>query len=154
MDIWIAVVLVVFGIIFLLLEIFVFPGIGVTGIVGTISLIAGVIIAFNQGTEMGMYTLGGVMLSVGVLIYVSVKTDTMSRMALLKNIDSKVEMNEMSKLQVGEEGITVSRLAPMGKARFGNVYTEVSSWEGFIDENTPIRIEKFIDNTIFVSPII
>ena len=154
MDIWVALVLVVFGVIFLLLEIFVFPGIGITGIVGSISLILGVIIAFNQGSEEGMYTLGGVLLSVSLLIFISVKMDTFSVMALSKNIESKVETNEMKKLNIGEEGVTVSRLAPMGKARFGNVYSEVSSWEGYIDENTPVRIEKFIDNTIFVSPII
>lgn len=154
MDIWVAVILLVFGVIFLLLEIFVFPGLGVTGVVGLISLILGVIIAFNQSTEAGMYTLGGVLVSVSVLIYISIKTDTLSTMALSKNIDSKVEMNEMTKLKIGEEGVTVSRLAPMGKARFGNVYSEVSSWEGYIEENTPVRIEKFIDNTIFVSPII
>jgi membrane-bound ClpP family serine protease len=154
MDIWAAVVLIIFGVIFLLLEIFVFPGIGVTGIVGSIALILGVIIAFNQSAEIGMYTLASVLVSASILIYVSVKTDSLSKMALSRNIESKVEMNEMKKLKIGEEGITVSRLAPMGKARFGNIYSEVSSWEGYVEENTPIRIEKFIDNTIFVSSII
>jgi len=153
MDIWVAILLVVFGLLFLVLEVFVFPGVGVSGLVGIIALSVGVYIAFQLNFETGLTVLGGSVVGTSVMIYLSVKYDSFSMMSLNTEINSKVDVNHLSELKVGDTGTTISRLAPMGKARFEEMYAEVSSWDGFIDENTPIKIEKIKDNTIFVSPI-
>lgn len=153
MDIWIALVLIVFGLLFLVLEVFVFPGVGVSGIVGILALGSGVVIAFMIDTTFGMISLGGSLVGASILVYLSIKFDTFSKMSLATNIDSVIKVNHISELNVNDKGVTISRLSPMGKARFGNFYSEVSSWDGFIEEETPIKIEKIVDNTIFVSQI-
>ncbi|MFT6801281.1 MAG: membrane-bound ClpP family serine protease [Salibacteraceae bacterium] len=153
MDIWIALVLVLFGLIFLILEVFIFPGVGISGVIGVISLLAGVIIAFKIDVYWGLFTLLGSLVGTSVLVYFAIKLDTFSIMALTKNIDSKVDFNNLNVLQVNDQGITISRLAPMGKAEFNNMHSEVSSQDEFIDENTPIKITYIKNNTIFVSPI-
>jgi membrane-bound ClpP family serine protease len=154
MDIWVALLLVSFGLLFLVLEVFVFPGVGISGLVGILALGAGVTMAFMQDTYLGMLTLGGSLIGTSILIYLSIKFDTFSIMSLSTQIDSKVQVNHLKELKVNDEGVTISRLAPMGKARFGNMYSEVSSWNGYVEENTPIKIEKIKDNTIFVTSLI
>lgn len=153
MDIWLAIVLVSFGLIFLVLEVFVFPGVGISGVLGIISLGIGVYIAFQLDTYLGLFTLASSLLGTSILVYFSIKFDTFSMMSLKTNIDSKVEVNHLSELKISDTGISISRLAPMGKAQFNDFYSEVSSQEGFIEENSPIIITNIKDNTIFVSPI-
>ncbi|MGB0807215.1 MAG: hypothetical protein ACPGRC_11020 [Salibacteraceae bacterium] len=153
MDIWVAILLVSFGLIFLVLEVFVFPGVGLSGVLGIISLGIGVFIAFKLDTYLGLFTLGGSLVGTSILVYFSIKYDTFSIMSLTTNIDSKVEVNHIKELKINDTGVSVSRLAPMGKAQFNEFYSEVSTQGGFIEENTPIIISNIKNNTIFVSPI-
>ena len=153
MDIWVAVTLVLFGLLFLVLEVFIFPGVGISGIVGILALGIGVFMAFKIDTYAGIATLTGALIGSSIMVWLSIKYDAFSKMFLSQNIDSKVRVNHIAELKIGDEGVTVSRLAPMGKVRFGNMYSEVSSWEGFVDEKTDVKIVKIDNNTIFVSPL-
>lgn len=153
MDIWVAVLLVFFGLVFLVLEVFVFPGVGVSGLVGILALLAGVFMAFQESTITGMITLTGSVVGTSILLYLSMKYDTFSRMSLKTSIESKVDVNHLEELNEGTEGVTISRLAPMGKARFNEMVVEVASWHGLINHDTAIKIEKIKNNTIYVSPI-
>ncbi|MCC8142562.1 MAG: NfeD family protein [Tannerellaceae bacterium] len=40
----------------------------------------------------------------------------------------------------GDEGITLSRLAPIGKATINGIVVEAKSEEGFIDEEVPLVV--------------
>ena len=153
MDIWIAIVLVSFGLIFLILEVFIFPGVGISGVIGLISVVVGIIIAFKLDTYLGLLTLGGSLVGTSILIYFAIKYDTLSIMSLSSKIDSKVNENHLDVVKQNDKGMTISRLAPMGKAQFGDYYCEVSSLDEFIEENTPIQILYIQNNTIFVSTI-
>ena len=62
-------------------------------------------------------------------------------------------INHLEELKENDKGVSISRLAPMGKARINSFVVEVSSRTGFIDENVAIKIERITDNTIFVSPL-
>jgi len=57
-------------------------------------------------------------------------------------------------LQVGEKGITTSRLNPMGKAKFGKIQVEVKSQSSFINQHEEIEIIKIEQNSIIVKPSI
>lgn len=153
MDIWVAILLVSFGLVFLVLEVFVFPGVGLSGAVGLISLTIGVIMAFKIDTYTGLFVLGGSLVGTSILVYYSIKFDTFSIMSLKTNIDSKVAVNHLDELTVGDKGVAISRISPMGKAQFNDFFSEVASQSGFIEENSPIEIIEIKDNTIFVSPI-
>ena len=151
MDIWLSIVLIVFGLIFLLLEFFVFPGVGISGVLGIIALVSGVVIAFYLSTFTGYLAFTGSGVAVGVLSYIAYKFDTLSMMSLKREIKSKVEVNHLKELKINDQGMSISRLAPMGKAQFADYIVEVQSYDGFVDENTAIRIELIKDNTIFVT---
>ena len=68
-------------------------------------------------------------------------------------IDSKVQDTGESTLSIGDSGKAVTRLAPMGTARFGGKSYEVKSLEGMIDAGTEVEIVMFEDNKIYVKPV-
>ena len=55
-------------------------------------------------------------------------------------------------LSVGDTGKAVTRLAPIGTARFDGKSYEVKSLEGMIDAGTDIEVVLFEDNKIYVKP--
>ncbi len=153
MDIWIAVVLVVFGLLFLVLEIFIFPGFGISGVVGLICVGIGIYLAFQTSGNMGWTILAGSATGTGILFYVSMKYNLLSRASLKTNIDAQVKVNHLDKLEANDEGVSISRLAPMGKAEFKGYRVEVNSVEGYIAENMPVYITHIKNNNIFVSSL-
>ena len=73
----------------------------------------------------------------------------MEKASLHTAIDSKVN-TESQELNIGDEGITITRLS-IGKARInGNVY-EVQSTQGIIEQNSEIIVNKIEGYKIFVT---
>ncbi len=84
------------------------------------------------------------------LTFLFLKTSTWKPFMLSTTIDSKVNENP-NELAVGQKGKTLSRLAPMGKAKFGNTIVEVTSIQDFIDEGSEVSIVKIEQNKIIVN---
>jgi len=53
-------------------------------------------------------------------------------------------------VQVGETGIAISRLAPIGNANFSGNVVEVKSLSGFIDVGSEIEAISVSENEILV----
>ena len=63
----------------------------------------------------------------------------MRRISLTTNIDAKVDTSDLKKINVGEVGITQSRLNPMGKVFINDLTVEAKSIDGqMIDEETEV----------------
>ncbi len=153
MNILLIIILILIGLAFLLLELLVIPGTTITGVFGTVSI--GVAIWQSYviyGEKIGTIILFGIVFLTVILIYFSLKSNTWQRIMLKKNIDGKVNYFDSYQPQENDEGVTISRLAPMGKARFGEDYFEVKSHKGLIDPNTKIIITKIENNQIIVQP--
>lgn len=151
---WIIVVsLIVVGIIFLLLEILVVPGTTVVGLIGMGMVIGGVVVAFNQyGVPTGVIALIAALLFSLVAITLALKSNTWKKAMLSTEIDGRVNVVEAGSVMAGDEGLTITRLNPMGKAMIKDEYYEVSSKDNLIDENTPIVVLKVDGNKIIVKP--
>ena len=74
-------------------------------------------------------------------------------MTLETNIDSKAVSSDSAVLAVGDRGRTLTRLAPMGSARFGNYVLEVKAVEGMLDPNMDVQVVLIEDNKIYVKPL-
>lgn len=156
-DFVIILVLMLLGIILIMVEIFLLPGITVAGIAGGIVLIGSIIYAFHyQGQIVGYTTIGIVGVSgIAAFVYL-IKSKTLDYLALKTNIESKVEQSQKLGLKVGDKGYTLSRINPMGKVLFQNDITvEVKSHNGeFIDSQVEVTIVKIEEHlTILVEPI-
>ncbi|MDR1330696.1 MAG: NfeD family protein [Tannerella sp.] len=141
LSITIIVAFAAIAIILFLLEIFLFPGVTLAGIGGALFAIGGVVYSYyTLGTAGGHVTLGASLVVYGAFFYWILRSKSLRRIALNTTVDSKLASTRDMGLNPGDEGITLSRLAPIGKARFGNTTVEAKSMESFIDEQTPVVI--------------
>ena len=143
-NIIIVAALIVLGVILLLVEFFLLPGISIAGIGGAIFMIGGVIYAYIYlGSGAGTATLViSLILLAGSFVWL-VKSKSLQKIALTADINETVDNSELKSLQPGDTGIAISRLNPIGKVMVKDVVVEVKSFDGeFIDEDVPIEIVR------------
>ena len=144
------ILLILLGIVLMILDFLVIPG-GVVAIIGVLCMVGGVVTAFVQfGTTVGFLTLLLTAVLTFLFFFLMMRTKTWRKLQLNAQIDSKMNEVDESKLKVGTEGVSVSRLAPTGTAVFGDTEAEVVSLQGFIDENTPVVIQKIEGSKVVV----
>ena len=139
-DIVIIVFLMLAAVVLLLAEIFLLPGITIAGIGGALFAIGGIAYAYSVSAQAGNITIVSSIIAFGSVFFWMLRSNSFNRVALKKNIESTVSSPRDENLHVGDEGVTLSRLAPIGKARFNNITVEAKSLNDFVDENTPVVI--------------
>ncbi len=144
-----ALVLIGIGLLLMLLEVFVIPGVGIAGVVGIIATIIGIVLAFNVDTVMGWWVLSATSVLSGILLWFSLRANTWDRFALHSEIDGKSSIN-MSAPELGAIGKTITRLNPIGKARFDSGVFEVTAQNQLIDDHTSVRVVSLSDQKIIV----
>ena len=151
MDILIITVLIIAAVILFLVELFVIPGISLAGISALVCIIYANYYAFaNLGMAAGFITLGisGVA-CIGSLVWF-MRSKMLDKLALKKDIDSKVDRSAEDSVKVGDTGISTPRLAQIGYAEINGNIVEVKSIDGFLNEKTPIIVSRITDGTIMV----
>ena len=146
MDIFIIIVLVVAAVILFLVELFIVPGISIAGFLAGGCIIYANYYAFtNIGTTAGFITLAvSAIACVGSLIWF-MRSKTLDKIALKKNITSKIDRSAEEKVKIGDTGVTTTRLAEIN----GDI-VEVKSTDGFLNEKTPIIVNRITDGVILV----
>ncbi len=153
MNIAVIVLLLVAGLGLILLELFLIPGVSIAGICGVLSLGGAVYAAYTfLGALAGHITLYTALAIVALGVYLFLKARTLDKMSLSTNIDSQVNLIN-NKVEIGAEGITTSRLAPMGKVQIKGVNYECKSMSGFIEEATPVKVIGIDGNVLQVTNI-
>ncbi len=146
------IILIALGLLFLLLEILVIPGTTLAGILGFGLLFVGLWQAYaSKGIIAGHITLGATVVVTIISLYYSFKTGTWKRMALKSTSDGKMDQLEGTDIKTGDAGISVSRLAPSGKAMINNDIVEVHTYGEFIDQEKEITVLSVKDNKIIVT---
>lgn len=147
------VILILVGILLLLAEILLVPGVGVAGVLGLISLVGSCVYAFNVfGMTTGTIIVAiNVVLVVGLTVYV-LRARTWKWFTLNTNIESKAIPDKDAVLSVGDVGKTTTRLAPIGMARFETGVYEVKALEGLIAPGVEVEVAHIEDNQVIVKP--
>lgn len=153
MDIFIIIFLLLSAIILIIAEIFLLPGITVAGIGGTLFAIGGIAYAYSINATTGNIALISSIAAFCTAFLWLMRSNSFKRVALHADIDSTIGSPRDTELKIGDKGISVSRLAPIGKARFGKLSMEAKSLNGFIDENTPIVILQIKGYQVVVDKI-
>ncbi|MGE0077085.1 MAG: NfeD family protein [Bacteroidales bacterium] len=145
------IVLIVIGLILLVAEFLVIPGFTVAGVAGFVLIIFGIYLGYSQ---FGVITGHIILLSTAVAsvatIAISLRSKTWSRVMLNDSVDSKALDEYDHFVKPGDEGIAVSRLAPMGKAKINDHVVEVAALGELIDQQSPIEVVKVDGNKITV----
>ena len=150
MSLTLIIILILAGLLFVMLEILVMPGVGVVGILGGAMIIFAVISAYGIDPFYGHISLISSVVLSALLIFIAVKTGTWKKMSLNKEIAGRVNIYDESLVKDGDIGITLSRLNPMGKASINDNIYEVESTEGYISENKEIVVVKATTHKIRV----
>lgn len=146
------ITLILVGIVLMIAEILLIPGVGVAGILGLLSMGGSCWYAFYEyGNLTGGIVAGVTAVVLVVFAVVVLRAKTWKRMTLNTTIESKV--NQLTvELRVSDKGRTITRLAPMGSVRFGDEIVEVKALEGMIDPNVEVEICMIEDGKIYVIP--
>lgn len=147
------ILLIILGLVLLLLEFVVIPGVTIAGVGGFLMLAGSVYIAFAEmGNVAGFITLAVVLIVSPAMVYYFFKSKAGKKMILDSKIDGKIENSTTGNLAVGDRGITIGRLAPMGKIKINGEVVEAQSSGIYINENTEITVIKINLNKIIVEP--
>ncbi|MBN1951894.1 MAG: hypothetical protein JW801_11895 [Bacteroidales bacterium] len=151
MSIFVIVLLVALGFVLLMVELLVIPGITIAGIGGVLLIAGGVVsgYAFHPAAT-GNYIFLGSMAGIILMFVLALKAKTWKRFGLKSEIQGKVGSLEEGKLVPGDEGETVSKLSPIGRALIKDELFEVRSEGGYIDEHKKVRIIRIDGNKIYV----
>ena len=149
------ITLIIVGLVLILAEILLIPGVGVAGVLGLLAMGGSCYYAFYEfGNTIGIIvTVANAVLLLATLIYV-LRAKTWKRMTLDTNIDSKAVEDESSYVCLGDKGVAVTRLAPMGTVRFGDHVTEVKVVEGIINPGAEVEVVMIEDKRIYVSAVV
>lgn len=152
MDLTTALIFVIIGLMLLLIEVFLMPGTAISGIVGIICLVIGIVIGFKVSVMYGSIILVGTLIVSGALSVKLLKAETWDKIAIKNNITSK-SGNTNSLLAVGDEGKSITRLNPGGNARIKDEYLEVTARNSYIDSGVKIKVVKIEGRRVFVEPV-
>ena len=154
---WISMVLLIVGLAFFLIEIFV-PGFGFFGISGIVLAIAGIIVRIVEGLNV-VQSLTLALIVIGVFGVAIIITITLGRYGIIASglFENKSTLakdynktdKELKRL-VGRSGKTISSLNLAGKAKINGKIYDVVSITKFIEAGSNIKVVKIEDNQIMV----
>ncbi len=149
------IILILLGVLLFVIEFFLIPGVTIAGIGGLIVTVLGVYKAFDDyGIHTGLLVLAGALVLNLIVIVFSLRARTWKKFMLNTDIDSKVDEDlKEDQVKPGETGITITRLAPMGKVEVNGVVTEGKSIEGYIDEHKRIEVVEVDGSRLIVKPV-
>lgn len=149
---WLIIILVVIAILLLIAELVFLPGISIAGICSFIAFCIAISYAYiRYGVLSGSLVLTITVILAVVAVIVTLKANTWKRLSLDSTIDSTSStLPQDSNIKVGDVGISMTRLAPMGKAIFGDTVVEAKSPTVFIDQQQEIEVIGFENSVVLV----
>lgn len=147
------IIILFIALLLIFLEVFVLPGINVVGILGIVLLITDIYLSYTQiGTPTAHYILASaLLLSILILIF-GLRAKTWSKLSLNTSIDGKIENFKPNTITVGDKGVTITRLGPMGKVLINGQEAEAKS-DNIINAQTEIEVTEINGNEIIVKPL-
>jgi len=151
MDLLIIILLVIAGIALLLIELFLIPGTSLAAFLSGACFLYAIYHAFVYiGTVAGFITLLVSALAGIFAVVWFMRSKTLDRVALQKDIEGKVDRSAEHRVKVGDEGTCVTRLALFGQAEINGDLVEVKSCDGFLNPKTRIKVVRISDGNILV----
>jgi membrane-bound ClpP family serine protease len=149
----IIILLIITGLLLLILEFFVVPGITVAGIGGIGMIVGGIFMAYGIDTTTGHITLAVTISSTLIILVFALRTNTWKKLMLNSSITSHVDSVEENTINIGDKGKTISRLNPMGKVRVNEQAVEARCPSQFLDPKMEIEVTEVFKTYIIVKPV-
>ncbi len=138
--------LIIIGVLLLLMEIFVIPGFGISGILGMAALIAGIFLVTDTVQEAILFTIG-LLIVLGILAYWSYRSPRTRKFWQRFSLSTRQTSNSGyigpktdTEKYVGRIGISLTLLRPAGTGDFDGEYLDVVTEGGYIGKGTKIKV--------------
>lgn len=151
MEILIIIALILAGLLLFIVEVFLIPGISIAGIASAICLLYANYYAFDAlGLTAGFITLAVSVIGCIAITAWFMHSKTVDKLSLKKTLDYKIDNLKGLDINVGDEGIAITRLALIGNADINGHIIEVRSADGLIDEKTPVYVVRIVEGSVIV----
>jgi membrane-bound ClpP family serine protease len=150
MEVALIILFLIVGLIFLLVEILVTPGI-VLGVIGIGFMSFGVFKSYTAyGTFIGNIVLVSTFAVTIFIVFLALKGGVWKRMASKNVISGKAHEDVKDLVSIGDAGKTLSALRPSGTAVIGGKKVEVHTQGEPIDSSTEVVVINISRNKILV----
>lgn len=154
MDLFYIVLLVLLGLLFLVAELVLLPGVSVGAVLAMASYGGAIYLAFrNLGTAAGVAVIVVILLLSVAAVVVSLRAKTWQRFSLRQEIRSSSSVLPAEELRVGQRGVTLSRLSPMGKVEIDGKVYEAKSTGAYVDPRQEIEVVGFENFSVIVKTL-
>ncbi len=153
MTLGLIIFFIAIGLVFLLVEILVTPGV-VLGIIGLGFISFGVYQAYNvYGNTTGNVVLFSVgIVTISVVLF-ALKSGVWTKMASTGTIASKAKKDAVDLVKVGDQGRALSAMRPLGTGLINGKKVEVSSEGEAIETGSSIEVIRINQNKIFIKKL-
>ena len=148
MEIFYIVLLVFFGLLFLVAELVLLPGVSIGALLALVCYGSSVYLAFRDfGTGAGILVIVIILALSLVVTVISLRAKTWQRFSL------KQEIRSSSTPLLPSEELTLSRLSPMGKVEIGGRTYEAKSLGTYVDPQRDVEVVGFENFSVIVKTI-
>ena len=155
MDMLYIVVLVLFGLLFLVAEIVLLPGLSFGALLSLVCYGTAVYLGFHDyGVPTGIGVIAAiVVLSVAGTVF-SLRAKTWQRFSLRQKITSSSTPTPAEQhIGIGDRGVTLSRLSPMVKVCIDGKIVEAKSLDAYVDPKTMVEVVDFENSNVVVKVV-
>lgn len=154
MNTFYIILLIILGILFLVAEIVLLPGVSVGAILSAACFGTAIYLGFTQfGNTVGIVVIVAIIVTAFIATIISLRAKTWRRLKLDAQIESSSMESPEQSVRVGDRGITVSRLAPIGKALIDGKVHEAKSGGEYIDPKREVEVIGFENFAVIVKEI-
>ncbi|MCS6916597.1 MAG: hypothetical protein RMK52_04080 [Chitinophagales bacterium] len=151
---WHILLILLFGWLLVMLEVFLIPGITLLAVLGALTMVAGVVLAYTHfGVVWGTVALLGTAVFTLLSIVYGFRSGLLGWLTLKSKVEGRMNVIDETRIRVGDRGQALSKIAPAGKGLFGNDTYEVHSLGEWIDEGAELEVIRIALGKIYVKPI-
>ncbi len=148
------VLLILFGVLFLVAELLVIPGSVVGALLALVCYGSAIYLAFTgYETLVGVVVIAVILLVSLLSTVVSLRAKTWRKLSLQQEIESASMPLPEEKVKIGDCGVALSRLSPAGKVEIGDAIYEARSIDVYVDQRSKVEVVGFENFTVIVKKI-
>ncbi len=155
MTMFYIILLIVLGLLFLVAELVLLPGVSIGAILALVCYGSSIYLAIRDyGTVAGVVVILAILLLSLVATIISLRAKTWQRFSLKQRVDSSsMPSTPDQELQVGDRGMTLSRLSPMGTVEGGGKVYEAKSLTAYVDPRREGEVVGFENFSVIVKTV-
>ncbi len=151
---WLIVALLIIAALLIVAEMVLIPGFSVAGVCALVADAAAVWIAFARYGSSGGFAALGVAVAVAIIsVVLALRAKTWERFSLKDNIGGTSMPVPENSVAIGDRGVAITRLAPMGKVRLGGETFEAKGIDAYIDQGSGVEVTGFDNFNVIVKKI-